>query len=261
MKPKANPVHALHPWFARLLKAALCVASAAGFVVVPSLAHASVVVQGTRVVYNGGASQTEVQISNRDDFPNMVQVWVDAGDPQSSPEDHDDRFFLTPPLFRLQPHSGQALRIKYLEHDLPQDRETLFYLNVLQVPPVSAEQMESNKVLLMIRSRLKLFYRPESIHADPSTAGDALAFEVEQRDEGMVLLAKNPSPFFVTLTGVTLSSKAGGYSVESRMIAPFAQQVWLLDDPSVLEKPELVVEYQWLDDTGGGRQQKAAVQR
>jgi len=175
-----------------------------------------VVIEATRVVYSAAVAQREVRISNEDDFPNLVQVWVDSGDPESRPDAHDERFFITPPVFRMEPKSGQSLRLRYLENDLPKDRESLFYLNVLQVPPVSSDQQDNNKVLVMIRNRLKLFYRPETIHADPATAGDAIEFQIQKRDLGYVLVASNPSPFFITLTGLKLSSETADYTVDSR---------------------------------------------
>lgn len=190
----ANSIFALR-MFVLLMRAALHVVLVLGPLLAAVPSSASVVVEATRIVYGAGALQREVQITNEDNFPNVVQVWVDSGDPESRPDAHDDRFFITPPVFRMEPKSGQSLRLRYLENDLPQDRESLFYLNVLQVPPVSSDQQDNNKVLVMIRNRLKLFYRPETIHADPATAGDAIEFQLEKRDLGYVLVASNPSPF------------------------------------------------------------------
>lgn len=43
---------------------------------------------------------------------------------------------------------------------LPKDRETLFYFNVREIPPKSDKE---NVLQVALQSRLKLFYRPESI--------------------------------------------------------------------------------------------------
>ena len=247
--------------FVPLMRAVLHVVLALGPWLVPAPSQASVVIEATRVVYSAAVAQREVRISNEDDFPNLVQVWVDSGDPESKPDAHDERFFITPPVFRMEPKSGQSLRLRYLENDLPKDRESLFYLNVLQVPPVSSDQQDNNKVLVMIRNRLKLFYRPETIHADPATAGDAIEFQIQKRDLGYVLVASNPSPFFITLTGLKLSSETADYTVDSRMVAPFARQMWMVDDPEVTDQGEISIRYQWIDDYGAGRPRTANVQR
>ena len=44
-------------------------------------------------------------------------------------------FTMVPPLFRLDPKKGQMLRIVYTQEPLATDKETLFWLNVLEVPP------------------------------------------------------------------------------------------------------------------------------
>ncbi|MEN2733548.1 fimbria/pilus periplasmic chaperone [Escherichia coli] len=41
---------------------------------------------------------------------------------------------ITPPIFRMDSKSGQTVRIVYTGESLPKDRESLFYLNVLDIP-------------------------------------------------------------------------------------------------------------------------------
>lgn len=229
------------------------------FVSVESV-DASVIVQGTRIVYNARLPHKDVQLTNSDDFPNVVQVWVDSGDPDSQPNADDNQFIVTPPMFRMEPNTGQSIRLRQVATDLPQDRESLFYLNVLQIPPLSNEHTEKNQVLVMIRNRLKLLYRPAMIQADPSTAGDSLSFRIEQRERTSFLIAENESPFFITLAGVKLASISGSYPIGSRVIVPFGSQVWPLVD-AVLGEGEISVQYQWLDDYGGGRSRQTHVEK
>ena len=98
-------------------------------------ARASVVVTGTRVIYPGEAREKTVQLSNRDAFPNVVQAWVDIDAPDAPPDQADAPFLVNPAVFRMAPDSGQTLRIVYTGQGLPGDRESLFHLNVLQIPP------------------------------------------------------------------------------------------------------------------------------
>lgn len=69
----------------------------------------------------------------------------------------------------MAPDSGQTLRIVYTGQGLPGDRESLFHLNVLQIPPRNSSHADRNQMLLMLRNRLKLFYRPAGIQAVPRT--------------------------------------------------------------------------------------------
>lgn len=126
-------------------------------------ARASVVVTGTRVIYPGEAREKTVQLSNRDAFPNVVQAWVDIDAPDAPPDQADAPFLVNPAVFRMAPDSGQTLRIVYTGQGLPGDRESLFHLNVLQIPPRNSSHADRNQMLLMLRNRLKLFYRPAGI--------------------------------------------------------------------------------------------------
>ncbi|EKN4764153.1 fimbria/pilus periplasmic chaperone, partial [Yersinia enterocolitica] len=126
-----------------------------------SFANASVVMSGSRIIYSAGEKEHSIQLTNNDNFPNAVQVWLDSGDAQSTPETGKAPFIVTPPFFRIEANAGQTLRLKYTGSGLPTDRESVFYLNFLQVPPVNKAE-KNNKMLVLMRNRIKVFYRPEN---------------------------------------------------------------------------------------------------
>ncbi|MGK2960149.1 MAG: fimbria/pilus periplasmic chaperone [Candidatus Malihini olakiniferum] len=43
---------------------------------------------------------------------------------------------MTPPMFRMALHRGQNLSLQFIEVALPQDKEAIFYINTLQIPPI-----------------------------------------------------------------------------------------------------------------------------
>src|SRR5580698_3626086 len=98
-------------------------------------AAAGDVVDGTRVVYPAAKREVTINIRNPGDTPSLVQAWLDAGDPHAKPGESRVPFVMTPPLFRLDPTKGQSLRLVYTHDALPEDRESLFWLNVLDIPP------------------------------------------------------------------------------------------------------------------------------
>jgi chaperone protein EcpD len=51
---------------------------------------------------------------------------------------------------------------------VPQDRESVFWLNVLEIPPKPVGK--ANHIQLTVRSRLKLFYRPAGLAGSPKAA-------------------------------------------------------------------------------------------
>jgi len=101
-------------------------------------ATAGVVVDGTRVVYPAAKREVTININNPGSVPSLVQAWLDAGDPRAKPGDSKVPFVLTPPLFRLDPTKVQSLRLVYTHDPLPADRESVFWLNVLDIPPRAA---------------------------------------------------------------------------------------------------------------------------
>lgn len=61
-------------------------------------AQASVVMTGNRVVYPAQNKEVNIQLTNHDDFPNVIQVWMDSGNEDSTPETGQAPFIITPPF-------------------------------------------------------------------------------------------------------------------------------------------------------------------
>src|SRR6218665_4119860 len=98
-------------------------------------ASASVVIDGTRVVYPEGKSEVTVRMTNEGKDPKLVQIWIDDGDRQVSPEKISVPFVVLTPIFRMDPNKGQSARIQYTgSKQLPADKESVFWLNVLEIP-------------------------------------------------------------------------------------------------------------------------------
>ncbi|EHP64548.1 hypothetical protein HMPREF0986_03426 [Escherichia coli 4_1_47FAA] len=51
---------------------------------------------------------------------------------------------LTPPVAKIGENSGQQVKIKIMPNKLPTNKESIFYLNVLDIPPNSPEQEGKN---------------------------------------------------------------------------------------------------------------------
>lgn len=130
-----------------------------------AMSWASVTIVGSRIIYPSTIPSVDVQLKNNDDFPYVVQTWFDNGDMRIGPENASGiPFIATPPVFRIQPKAGQVVRVVYSQSKaLPNDRESVFWFNALQVPPANIGGRQQNKVLVMLRTRIKLFYRPEGI--------------------------------------------------------------------------------------------------
>ncbi|WP_174848102.1 fimbrial biogenesis chaperone [Yersinia artesiana] len=213
-----------------------------------SFANASVVMSGSRIVYSAGEKEHSVQLTNKDNFPNAVQVWLDSGDAQSTPETGKAPFIVTPPFFRIEANAGQTLRLKYTGSGLPTDRESVFYLNFLQVPPVNKAE-KNNKMLVLMRNRIKVFYRPENIAGRVDQVSGALTFNVSQQGKDVVVTGKNPTGFYATIASGEIIGSGKKLKMKSEMIPPMSQIQWVIPNSSV--PANAIVNFLLVNDFGG----------
>lgn len=179
-------------------------------------AVASIVITGTRVIYPSDAKEVSVKLNNAGKLPVLVQSWIDKGDANAKPETIKVPFILTPPINRVEAGKGQTLRISYTGEALPVDKESVFWLNVLEIPAKSKVSTAENYLQMAFRSRIKFFYRPVGLQGDANEAAKAVTWTAK----GNTLLANNPTPYFVSF--VTLS--ANDKKIEGSMVAPYSTQ-------------------------------------
>ncbi len=73
-----------------------------------------------------------------------------------------------PPVQRLEPGKSSQMKIEALpDVKLPQDRESLFYFNMREIPPKSDKP---NTLQIALQTKIKLFYRPEAIAPQQNSA-------------------------------------------------------------------------------------------
>lgn len=113
----------------------------------------------TRVIYDADKKEVPLAISNKDeDRPWLIQSWTDTGDNKTH-----GPFIVTPPLFRLDPQKEQNLRITWSGARLPEDRESLFYINIRAIPASATADKDKNTLRVNYKTRLKLFWRPAGL--------------------------------------------------------------------------------------------------
>ena len=214
--------------------------------------QANVVINTTRIIYPGEAREVTATIDNPGKQPALVQTWIDSGDANASPEKIQVPFVLLPPMFRLDPGQQQNLRITFTHSQaLPQDRESIFWLNMLDIPPKPRGEMK-NYLQFSIRSRFKLFYRPTGLKADPAEAAETLKWRL--MDGGKTLQVQNPGSYHVTVTKLTI----GGQSQEGKMVLPFGTENLPLTKST---SAPTEVAFSIVDDYGAQRQHRAQVEQ
>lgn len=222
-------------------------------------ALASVTIIGTRVIYPAAEREVTVRLDNRGDRPALVQAWIDDGDPNQALDKINVPFVLLPPVFRMEANKGQTLRIVYTGSQLPGDKESVFWLNVLDIPPKDKSLAQQNKLQLAIRSRIKLFYRPAALNAqDVNKSAAALVWRKGSKSNQ--LTAINNSPYYVNVAQITAEDAAGRKIVSEKgdMLAPGGTKDFTLKGATVSQlKPAL--HYQYLDDFGAAREAEGQI--
>lgn len=188
-------------------------------------AHASIVIHGTRVIYDGNKKEVTVALTNNNKKPVLIQNWIDTGNELAEPSRENVPFVITPPINRVDPGKGQTLRITYTgSQPLPDNRESVFWLNVLEIPSKSKVTDEQQSMLnIAFRSRIKLFYRPAGLQGEPHLAPEALQW----KKEGAGVRVSNPTPWhvsFVSITAIGPDNKK--HETPAKMIAPGESQFY-----------------------------------
>jgi chaperone protein EcpD len=222
--------------------------------------RAAIIVDGTRVVYPAAKREVTVNIRNGSETPSLVQAWLDSGDPHSKPGESKVPFVLTPPLFRVDPTKMQSLRLVYTHDPLPADRESLFWLNVLDIPPrVAATADAPNQLELAFKHRMKVFLRPTTLTGSAADAPGKMTWKLLARDGKVVAVqATNPTAYHVSLTQLAVTVGGRSVTFKADMVDPFASRSFDLSESIALPKGAVPLDYWFVNDYGGNVQASAS---
>ncbi|HAE79126.1 molecular chaperone [Morganella morganii] len=168
------------------------------FISLSQFSYAGILLGSTRVVIENGRNEGSVNVHNREDNNYLIQSWV-----LDKSEVPTDDIALTPPLFKLNANTSNALRI-VITKDLPQDRETLYWLNVKFIPSVKKSNLDNNSLSFALNNRIKIIYRPESLSGESINQ----AFEkIIIKKSGNALKIKNPTKYFINISEISINNK------------------------------------------------------
>ncbi|HIF2783084.1 TPA: fimbrial chaperone [Salmonella enterica] len=173
------------------MKKTIWVAILSGILSAPSLAAFSL--NGTRYIYEEGKKNISFEVSNSSDETWGGQVWID-----NESQNKKDVFIVpSPPFFKVDGGSKQIIRLMNVSDTLPKDRESLFMLNVQEVPPMP-KNAEGNVIAIAMNTRVKVIYRPKTLAEGRRDAEKKLT--LVNRDG--TLWIKNPTPYYFAVVKV-----------------------------------------------------------
>ncbi|BBG59981.1 fimbrial protein StfD [Providencia rustigianii] len=208
-------------------------------------AYSAISMDRTRIIYNGDSNSISLTVSNKNNqLPYLAQGWMQV----PNGEKLTSYFTILPPIQRINAGQTSQLRIEALPDvvKLPQDRETMFFFNLREIPPTSKK---SNVLQIALQTRVKFFYRPESLVMDSTEMKNSpwqhKLVLVKKNGE---IYAKNPTPYYIIMNSVkknATSEKIAGFTATD--IAPFAETKLSLTAEQLGSAP--VINY--INDYGG----------
>lgn len=206
----------------------------------------------TRLIFSQKANDESLSIINEGAKPALMQLWIDKEEPEEKPEHIYVPFVVLPPVARLEPQSSLGIRVLFTGKgpSLTADSESLFWLNVLEVPP-KMPVLEDNPVLQMaIRTRIKIFYRPNALgDITSSDAVKKLHFSYVKDSNKSLLQIENRSPLYVTLTQIKYGEAHWENNLpHDGMIAPFSHTS--LPVIQFTDSRQLSMTVRYIDDYG-----------
>lgn len=205
-------------------------------------AHAAIALDRTRVIFDGSVQSVSLSVSNQNkQLPYLAQGWLEdeQGNKIQSP------LTVLPPVQRIEPGKPSQVKIQALPAAkmLPQDRETLYYFNLREIPPKSNKP---NSLQIALQTRIKLFYRPAAIAPERNAA--PWQEQLTLTKQGDKYIVNNPTPYYVTIVdAATRKGVEGAKGFEPFMVPPKGNTPLTVSAGSVGGSPVLT----YINDYGG----------
>lgn len=206
-------------------------------------AQAAIALDRTRAIYNGSEKSISLNIENKNKaLPYLAQAWIEneQGQKVSSP------MTALPPIQRVEPGAKSQVKLQGMPaalQALPQDRESLFYFNLREIPPKSNKP---NTLQIALQTRIKLFYRPAGLAVKSTDKPWQESITLTKSGSGYTV--NNPTAYYVTIVNASKnSSSASPKSFKPLMVPPKGQMPLGVSAAEVGSSPVLT----YINDFGG----------
>lgn len=129
-------------------------------------AFAALALNATRYIYKGNEEFVSAMVHNESDKDYGAQVWLD----NIVEKDSRPTFVATPSFFKVKGKGRQVFRIMKVSDHMPKDRESIYWLNLQEIP----QKQKGNGISMAIRTKVKMIYRPEAIIKERDSAEKGL---------------------------------------------------------------------------------------
>lgn len=181
-------------------------------------AFAQLTLDRTRVILDRAQSNSQsVVVKNTNkNAPYLAQSWIE--------DEHGNKIetplVALPILQRINPGQEKQVKISLVgQNNLPEDRESMLFFNVLGVPPKTTDT--ENQINIVIQSKVKLFYRPKNLKQYKDN-GWLKELEVTKSGNNSYTL-HNPTPYHLVIYAFSNGLK-GKLISQDLVIKPFSSE-------------------------------------
>lgn len=186
-------------------------------VVLANSAKAAISLDRTRAIYVASDKSISLNIGNESKkLPFLAQGWIENENGEKS----NSELVVLPPVQRIENGEKSQIKIQRLPaaSSLPQDRESLFYFNLREIPPKSDK---ANTLQIALQTRIKLFYRPVLVDDYRKQLNAPWQEKLTMKRDGNTYVMQNPTPFYITIVDISNSEKSENISdFEPLMLSP-----------------------------------------
>lgn len=206
-------------------------------------AQAAIALDRTRIIFAGGDKSVSLSVNNDNpQLPYLAQGWIEdvQGNKVTSP------LTVLPPVQRIEPGAKSQIKVQALPmvNQLPQDRETLYYFNLREIPPKSTK---SNTLQIALQTRIKLFYRPKALVKTTVEMATPWQEQLTLTKQGDRYLVNNPTPYYVTLVDAGRQKGVSAPGFEPLMLDPKGSAALGVSASALGDTPVLT----YVNDYGG----------
>ncbi|GAB1437306.1 fimbria/pilus periplasmic chaperone [Providencia sp.] len=186
-----------------------------------STAYATIALDRTRAIITSDEKSISLNITNENkQFPYLANAWLE----NEKGEKINEPFTVLPPIQRVEAGAASQIKIQALPAAaaLPQDRESVFYFRLREIPP---KNDTPNTMQLAVQSRIKLFYRPIGITQKNGPGATPWQEKMTLIQQNGQYIANNPTPYFITIVAASTDKNSQPIDkFEPVMISPKTTQ-------------------------------------
>jgi P pilus assembly chaperone PapD len=217
-------------------------------------ATAGIITQSSRVIYDEGLKEYGLKVANTNAYSVLFQPWIDYGD--GDPNSNLGPFVIVPPFMKLGPKETSTLRMLFDGSEVAKDRESLYWLNLYEIPLIKKDEKETQYLNMAMNTQLKIFYRPKSL---PKMNTNQVLKQQKLtlvNDKGAsYVTVSNPTPYHVSLLNIKVLNSSSTPLTDmvqtmDMTVLPFSEKKMQLTKALSSIDPTFKLSLQAIDDNG-----------